>query len=152
MKTLLQQRDILLQQIRKNEIEISKKLETAYKSLSESIPSKPIKGCKFLRVVRYKDLETWKVDDDKETLINYLQYKIVEDTGFTRLCKKRTPIEQLTFIKSLYQRICNTQRKYIQVGWCYYSNKRKLLGRYEQIKITQQQIEKLLQMLNIEIN
>lgn len=152
MKTLLQQRDILLQQIRKNEIEIGKKIETAYKSLSESIPSKPIKGCKILRVVRFKDLNTWKVDDNKESLINYLQYKIVEDSGLTRICKKRTPIEQIAFIKSLYQRIYNTQRKYIEVGWFRYYTKKKMLGRYETITITQQQIENLLQLLNIEIN
>ena len=152
MKTLLQQRDILLKQIKKNELKISKKIETAYKSLSESIPSKPFEGCKFLRVVRFKDLKTWKVHDDKESLINYLQYKIVEDYGLGRLCKKRTPIEQIAFIKSLHKRICNTQRKYIQVGWHYYPKKGQRLGRYEQIKITQQQIEKLLQMLEIEIN
>ncbi len=153
MKTLLQERDILLQQIRKNELQIEKKIETAYKSLSESIPSKPIKGYKILRVVRFKDLNTWKVHDDKESLINYLQYKLVEDYGLGRLCKKRTPIEQIAFIKSLYQRIYNTQRKYIVVGWHYYPNKKgQRLGRYEHITITQQQIEKLLQMLEIEIN
>jgi hypothetical protein len=153
MKTLLQQRDILLQQIQKNELEIGKKIETAYKNLQETIPSKPIKGCKLLRVVRYKDLQTWKIDDNKEVLINYLQYKIVEDSGLTRICEKRTPIEQIAFIKSLYQRICNTQRKYIEIGWHYYPNKKgQRLGRYEHIKITQQQIEKLLQMLDLEID
>lgn len=152
MKTLLNQRDILLQQIRKNELEIRKKIEIAYKSLSESVPSKPYKECKILRVVRFKDLETWKVYDDKESLINYLQYKLVEDYGLGRLCKKRTPIEQIAFIKSLHKRICNTQRKYIKIGWHYYPNKKgQRLGRYEHIKITQQQIEKLLQMLEIEI-
>ena len=152
METLLLQRDILLQQIRKNELEIGKKIETAYQNLQEPIPSKPVKGCKFLRVVRYKDLDTWKIDDNKESLINYLQYKIVEDNCLSCVCKKRTPIEQIAFIKSLYQRICNTQRKYIEVGWCCYYPKKKFLGRYEKIKITQQQIEKLLQMLEIEIN
>jgi hypothetical protein len=151
MKTLLQQRDVLLQQIQKNELEIGKKIETTYKNLQETIPSKPIKGCKLLRVVRYKDLQTWKIDDNKEALINYLQYKIVEDSGLTCICEKRTPIEQIAFIKSLYQRICNTQRKYIEVGWCRYYTKKKMLGRYETIKITQQQIEKLFQMLEIEI-
>ncbi len=150
MKTLLQQRDELLQQIRKNESEISKKIESAYKDLQETIPSKPYKGCKFLRVVRYKDLKTWKIDDNKESLINYLQYKIVEDNGLSCVCKKRTPLEQISFIKSLHQRICNTQRKYIEVDWCRYYPKRKLLGRYEQITITQQQIENLLQLLEID--
>ena len=134
---LLQQRDILLQQIRKNELEIGKKIERAYKNL---------------RVVRFKDLDPWKIDDNKESLINYLKYKIAEDNGLTAVFKKRTPIEQIVFIKSLYQRICNTQRKYIKVGWCCYYPKKKFLGRYEKIKITQQQIEKLLQMLEIEIN
>jgi hypothetical protein len=152
MKTLLQQRDILLQQIQKNELEIGKKIETTYKNLQETIPSKPIKGCKLLRVVRYKDLQTWKIDDNKETLINYLQYKIVENSGLTRICKKRTPIEQIAFIKTLHQRIGNTQRKYIEVGWCRYYTKKKMLGSYETIKITQQQIENLLQMLDLEIN
>lgn len=151
MKTLLNQRDILLQQIRKNELEIGKKIETAYKTLSESVPSKPYKGSKFLRVIRFKDLNTWKIDDGKESLINYLQYKVVEDSGLTRICKKRTPIEQIAFIKSLYQRICNTQRKYIQVGWWRYYTKKNMLGSYETITITQQEIENLLQMLEIDI-
>lgn len=150
MKTLLQQRDELLKQIRKNESEISKKLRIAYKKLQETVPSKPIEGCKFLRVVRFKDLNTWKIDDYKELLINYLQYKIVEDNLLSAVYKRRTPIEQISFIKSLHQRICNTQRKYIEVGWCRYYPGRKFLGRYEQIKITQQQIENLLQMLNID--
>lgn len=133
MKTLLKERDILLQQrdellrqIKKNELGIGKKIETAYKN--------------------------WKISDNKEAIINYLQYKIVEDNGLTAVFKKRTPIEQIAVIKSLYQRICNTQRKYIKVGWCCYYPKKKFLGRYEKIKITQQQIEKLLQMLETEIN
>jgi hypothetical protein len=152
MKTLLQQRDILLQQIRQNEIEIGKKIKTAYKSLQKSVPSKPIEGCNILRVVRYKDLQTWQIDDNAEGLINYLKYKIVEDNGLSCVFKNRTPIEQIALIKSLYKRICNTQRKYIQVGWCRYYPKKKFLGRYEKIQITQQQIEELFQLLDLEIN
>jgi hypothetical protein len=152
MKTLLQQRDILLQQIRKNESEISKKLRIAYKKLQETVPSKPYKDSKILRVVRFKDLNTWNIDNNENAIINYLQYKILEDNLLSAVYKRRTPLEQISFIKSLHQRICNTQRKYIEVGWCRYYTKKQFLGRYEKIKITQQQIEKLLQLLEIEIN
>jgi hypothetical protein len=108
MKTLLQQRDILLQQIRKNESEISKKLRIAYKKLQETVPSKPYKDSKILRVVRFKDLNTWNIDNNENAIINYLQYKILEDNLLSAVYKRRTPLEQISFIKSLHQRICKT--------------------------------------------
>ena len=103
----------------------------------------------MLEFVRFKDLTSWNVRNLNSDLINYVRYKVTEKGILYTIHKKRTAIEQLEFIQQLYKRIKTTKRKYIEIGWFPYLEKEREVGRYQQIKITLEEIENVMEALNI---
>ena len=149
METLLQEREELKKQLSANDIAIQNKIDYALSQANKPIPTYKIPQYKMLEFVRFKDLENWDVRNLNTDFINYIRYKVTEQGMLYVIHKKRTAIEQLQFIQQLYKRINNTKRKYIQIGWFPYLEKEHKVGRYQQIKITLEEIENVMKTLNL---
>ena len=149
METLLQEREELKKQLSANDRAIQNKIDYALSQANKPIPTYKIPQYKMLEFVRFKDLENWDVRNLNTDFINYIRYKVTEQGMLYVIHKKRTAIEQLQFIQQLYKRINNTKRKYIQIGWFPYLEKEHKVGRYQQIKITLEQIENVMKALNL---
>ena len=149
METLLQEREELKKQLSANDRAIQNKIDYALSQANKPIPTYKIPQYKMLEFVRFKDLENWDVRNLNTDFINYIRYKVTEQGMLYVIHKKRTAIEQLQFIQQLYKRINNTKRKYIQIGWFPYLEKEHKVGRYQQIKITLEEIENVMKTLNL---
>ena len=149
MKELLQQRDELEKQLSANDRAIQNKIDYALSQANKPIPTYKEPKYKMLEFVRFKDLTNWNVRNLNNDLINYVRYKVTEQGMLYTIHKKRTAIEQLQFIQELYKRINNTKRKYIEIGWFPYLEKEREVGRYQQIKITLEEIENVMKALNL---
>ena len=150
MEKLLQQRTELKKQLASNDRAIQKKVNDAVLQATETIPTYKKPQYKMLEFVRFKDLKNWDVRNiNNDYLINYIRYKVIEEGMLYTIHKKRSPTEQLQFIQQLYKRIKTTKRKYIEIGWFPYLEKEREVGRYQQIKITLEEIENVMEALNI---
>ena len=150
MEKLLQQRTELKKQLASNDRAIQKKVNDAVLQATETIPTYKKPQYKMLEFVRFKDLKNWDVRNiNNDYLINYIRYKVIEEGMLYTIHKKRSPTEQLQFIQQLYKRINNTKRKYIQIGWFPYNEKEHKVGRYQQLKITLEEIENVMKVLNL---
>ena len=149
METLLQEREELKKQLSANDRAIQNKIDYALSQANKPIPIYKEPKYKMLEFVRFKDLTHWDVRNLNSDFINYVRYKVTEQGMLYVIHKKRTAIEQLQFIQQLYKRINNTKRKYIQIGWYPYLEKEHKVGRYQQIKITLEEIENVMKALNL---
>ena len=150
MEKLLQQREELKKQLASNDRAIQNKIDYALSQANETIPTYKKPQYKMLEFVRFKDLKYWNIRNvNNDYLINYIRYKITDQGILYTIHKKRSPIEQLQFIQQLYKRINNTKKKYIQIGWFPYNEKEHEVGRYQQLKITLEEIENVMKALNL---